>query len=468
MGGGVMNWILDAAPQVLAAVVIGSVALEVCLYMSAVVEMRANRSRNQHQLWRRVLASPLVPRISVLVPAYNEEVWIADSVRRTLALRYPNIEVIVVNDGSSDSTMTRLDDAFELSPILPTYRKQLETAHVRSIQRSKIEPSLVVVNKDNGGKADALNVALNIASGDLVCAIDADTIVTPDALLQLVAPFLSHPDTEAVGGTIRLLNGRVSDDDRTLHRAPRSLLLGAQTVEYLRSFLIGRLGWNSLGGSFVISGAFGLFDRQRMIDIGGYDPNSIGEDMELVVRLRRKAYDDGRFARVVFAPNPVAWTEAPSTWRTLGRQRNRWFRGLLDVLVRHRGMALRPKYGTAGLLAMPYFVMVEALAPFLEAVGLILVAVGVVSGDYSAQQWGVLALAYGFAAARTFGVLALSDLVYRAHSGFASRLRMVGFVFFEVLVLRPATIVWRMWGLWLFVRGDRTWGAQERRGLVTP
>jgi len=461
-----MTSVVNIAPQFLAAVVIGSIAFEVCLYLSAVVEMRTNRSRNQHQLWRRVLASPLVPRISVLVPAYNEEVWIADSVQRTLALRYPDIEVIVINDGSTDSTMRELHDTFGLSPVMLAYRRQLETVHARSIYRSKIEPSLIVVDTDNGGKADALNVGLNIASGDLVCAIDADTIVTPDALLQLVAPFLSHPDTEAVGGTIRLIDGRVPVDSRELHEAPRTLLLGAQTVEYLRSFLIGRLGWNALGGSLVISGAFGLFDRQRMIDIGGYDADSIGEDMELVVRLRRKAYDEGRRAKVVFAPNPIAWTEAPASWRTLGRQRNRWFRGLLDVLVRHRGMVLRPKYGTAGMVALPYFILVEALSPVLEAIGLALVAVGLLTGSYTQEQWGLLALAYGFGIARTVGVLALSDMVYRTHAGFLSRLRMVGFIIMEVLIMRPATVVWRMWGLWLYIRGDRSWGAQERQGLT--
>ncbi len=461
-----MSALLQIAPQLLAVVVIGSIVFELCLYVSAVIEMRANRSRDQHQLWRRVLASPLVPRISVLVPAYNEEVWIAESVQRALALRYPDIEVVVVNDGSTDLTMRKLYDSFGLSPVMPAYRRQLETAHVRSIYRSKIEPSLVVVNKDNGGKADALNVALNIASGDLVCAIDADTVVTSDALLQLVAPFLSHPDTEAVGGTIRLIDGRVPEDSRDLHEAPRGFLLGAQTVEYLRSFLIGRLGWNALGGSLVISGAFGLFDRQRMIDIGGYDSNSIGEDMELVVRLRRKAYDEKRRARVVFSPNPIAWTEAPATWRTLGRQRNRWFRGLLDVLVRHRGMVLRPKYGTAGMLALPYFIVVEALSPILEALGLLLVAIGLITGSYSSDQWGLLALAYGFGITRTVGVLALSDLVYRTHAGFRSRLRMAAFIVMEVLVMRPATIVWRLWGLWLYVRGDRSWGEQERQGLA--
>ena len=358
----VISSVIGSGPYVLAAVVFTSLLFELGLYVSAVIEMRGNRSRNQHQLWRRVLASPLVPRISVLMPAYNEEVWIADSVARTLALRYPDLEVVVVNDGSSDETMERLDERFGLSHVLPIYNKRLETAHVRSIQRSRVEPNLVVVDKDNGGKADALNVALNVASGDLVCAIDADTIVSADALQHLVTPFVSRPDTVAVGGTVRLVDGRIPDDESEVIAAPRRFLLGAQTVEYVRAFLVGRLGWNPLGGNLVISGAFGLFDRERMIEIGGYNRDSIGEDMELVVRLRRAGYEQGRVARVRFAPHTVAWTEAPSTWRTLGRQRNRWFRGLLDVLARHRRMMFNPKYGSAGMLALPYFLIVEAIA----------------------------------------------------------------------------------------------------------
>ncbi len=463
---GLLGDLFGLAPYVLAAVVFATLLCELGLYASAIVEMRGSRSRNQHQLWRRVLASPLVPRISVLMPAYNEEVWIADSVARTLALRYPDLEVIVVNDGSSDDTMRRLDERFALSPVLPIYNKRLETAHVRSIQRSRIEPNLVVVDKDNGGKADALNVALNVASGDLVCAIDADTIVSADALQHLVTPFLSRPDTVAVGGTVRLVDGRIPDDESEVIAAPRRLLLGAQTVEYVRGFLVGRLGWNPLGGNLVISGAFGLFDRDRMIDIGGYNRDSIGEDMELVVRLRRAGYEQGRVARVRFAPHTVAWTEAPSDWRTLGRQRNRWFRGLLDVLARHRRMMLNPRYGSAGLIALPYFLVVEAIAPLVEAAGLVLVAVGLATGTISGHELGIVALAYAFGVFRTAGILTLGDLAYTTHSGIVSRLRMVVFLFFESVIMRPATLLWRMWGLWLFVRGDYEWGEQDRKGLV--
>ena len=461
-----MTTVFSVLPTALAVVVFGSILFEVILYLFAVVEMRRNRLRNQHQMWRRVIASPLVPKISVLMPAYNEEVWIATSVARTLALRYPDLEVIVINDGSSDSTMEQLEETFQLTHVLPIYQRRLETSHVRSIQRSRLEPNLVVVDKDNGGKADALNVGLNIASGELVCAIDADTIVSADALQQLVAPFLAQHDTVAVGGTIRLVDGRVPDDEKQLDSAPKSFMLGAQVVEYIRAFLVGRLGWNPLGGALVISGAFGLFDRQAMLDIDGYNRASIGEDMELVVRLRRHAYEDGRFARVVFAPNPIAWTEAPASWRTLARQRNRWFRGLLDVLVRHRRMWFNPKYGSAGMVAIPYFLMVEAIAPFVEALGLILVAVGLATGNIGHTQLGILAAAYAFGVARTAGVLALSDMVYQTYSGFMSRVRMVGFVIYEMFIMRPATLVWRMWGVWLFIRGDHNWGVQERKGLA--
>ena len=234
-----------------------------------------------------------------------------------------------------------------------------------------------MADKHNGGKADSLNAAINLASGELVCAIDADTLVATDALQQLVPPFLADRETVAVGGTIRLVNGARAHRHRIEElRVPSNLLVGAQIVEYTRAFLVGRLAWNPLGGNLIISGAFGLFRRQAILDVGGYEHRSVGEDMELVVRLRRHGYEHGRTAGVVFTPDPVAYTEAPDSIRVLARQRNRWFRGLVDVLIRHRRMIGNPRYGTAGTLALPYFAVVEALAPVLEVLGTVLVLVG--------------------------------------------------------------------------------------------
>jgi cellulose synthase/poly-beta-1,6-N-acetylglucosamine synthase-like glycosyltransferase len=450
----------------LVVVVVVTTVAQMGLYLSAGVELHRIRRRDRHQLWRRMLATPLAPRITVLVPAYDEEVTVVESVANLLALTYPNLEVVVVNDGSNDGTLDRLIEGFRLTPVGAVYRRVLDTAPVREIYRAPDEPRLVVVDKHNGGKADALNAALNLASGQLVCAIDADTIVASDALQQMVSSFLADPATVAVGGTIRLVNDATWRNGQVVGlRAPRQLLVGAQVVEYARSFLVGRLGWGPLGGNLIISGAFGLFRRDALVEIEGYEDGSVGEDMELIVRLRRIGYERGEVARVDFAPDPVAFTEAPASLRTLARQRNRWFRGLLDVLVRHRSMVLRPSYGSAGMLSLPYFLVVEAVAPVLEAIGIIGLAVALAVGAIEPAALAPVALAYLAGIGVSYLVLMLDDLAFGTFGSSRDRLLMVGHVVFEQVVFRPLSLVWRLWGLGLFLQGRREWGAQERRGL---
>lgn len=458
----VSMWIVAGAVAI-------SVLSQVALFISATVELRRIRLRDRHQLWRRMLASPLAPKITILVPAYNEEVAIGEATSQLLSLTYPNLEVVVVNDGSRDATMDQLHATFSLSPVLPVFRKMVETKPVRQLYRSPLDERLVVVDKDNGGKADALNAALNVASGDLVCAIDADTIVAPDALQQMVAPFLASRRTVAVGGTIRLVNNATWKMNRVevLH-APRKPIVGAQAVEYARSFLVGRLAWNPIGGNIIISGAFGVFRRSSLIEVGGYEHASIGEDMELIVRLRRAAYERGEPARVEFTPDPVAFTEAPESIRTLARQRNRWFRGLLDVLMRHRRMMLNPRYGSAGMLAMPYFLVVEAFAPIMEVVGLIALGVLVAGGWLPPDELVPLGVAYLASIAASYLVLILDDLVFATYQSTRDRLILSVHVLFEQLIFRPMTTIWRLWGLQLFLRGRTEWGAQQRRGFATP
>ncbi len=450
------------------AVVVVSATAQTLLYISAGVELRRIRQRDRHQLWRRMLASPLAPRISVLVPAYNESVSVNDSVAGLLALTYPNLEIVVVNDGSSDDTLGQLIAHYELSPVHPIFRRTLETKPIRQLYRSPDDARLVVVDKHNGGKADALNAALNVASGDLVCSIDADTLVSPDALQQLVAPFIANEDTVGVGGTIRLANDAVWVNGRVESlRVPRHPLVGAQAVEYSRSFLIGRLAWNPLGGNLIVSGAFGVFRKSAVLEAGGYEHGSIGEDMELVVRLRRIAYENGRRALVEFSPDPVAYTEAPASLRTLARQRNRWFRGLLGVLSRHRRMILNPRYGSAGMLAMPYFLLVEALAPIIELIGLTVVLISLISGTISLASLTPIAVAYLVGISATYAVVILDEIVFGTYQRSRDRLAIAGLVLFEQIVYRPMTSVWRIWGLGLYLRGRTEWGAQERHGIKT-
>src|SRR5688572_3417596 len=351
------------------------------LLVSAALEMRRHVLLITDESRHLLLGSTLSPGISILAPAYNEEATIEGSLRALLALQYPGLEVIVISDGSKDRTVQVLVEKFDLVPVKTIYERRIKTKPVRDLYRSATYPGLVVVDKENGGKADALNVGLSFARSELICAMDADTLIEGDGLQRMVRPFLHFPDVVATGGTIRVVNGSEVRFGRIIKaRVPSRPLAGIQIVEYLRAFLFGRLGWNRLGGNLIISGAFGLFRRDAVLAAGGYLHDTVGEDMELVLRLRRRGYQTGTRHRIDFVPDPIAWTEAPETLRVLGRQRERWHRGLADVLWRHRGVFLNPRYGAMGMVVFPYFVLVELLAPAVELVGLIGTIVGFSAG----------------------------------------------------------------------------------------
>jgi cellulose synthase/poly-beta-1,6-N-acetylglucosamine synthase-like glycosyltransferase len=440
------------------------------LLVSAAWEMRRHRQDVWGENRWRVLSSEVAPTVSILAPAHDEAVTVTESVRSLLTLRYPNLEVVLVNDGSTDGTLEVLERDFALVAVhAAPLRRRLEAAPVRGVYRSRTTPSLIVVDKCNGGKADALNVGLDVAGGDLVCAIDSDTLVEPDALQRMVRPFLFEEGVVAVGGTIRAVNGSEVRAGRVLvQRAPRRPLAALQAVEYLRAFLTGRLGWNRLGGNLVISGAFGLFRREPMIAAGGYLHETVGEDMEVVVRMRRRGVEAGGDSGVVFVPDPVAWTEVPGRLRTLGRQRDRWHRGLADVLRRHAGMFLNPRYGAMGLVVVPYFWLIELLAPVVELVGLIAMALGLIFGVVNVP-FAILFLlvAYGFGLALTAYTLALEEWTYRGYGGLGDRLWLMLVALFEGLGYRQLTAVWRLRGLIGYLRGRTEWGAMAREGFAT-
>jgi cellulose synthase/poly-beta-1,6-N-acetylglucosamine synthase-like glycosyltransferase len=437
------------------------------LLLSAVLEMRRYRLTARSESRWRLLGSPIAPRVSMIAPAFNEEATVSESVRALLALHYPSLEVVLVNDGSRDGTVDVLRREFDLVPVHPIYRRRIDCREIVGIYHSRTHPSLVVIDKKNGGKADALNAGLNVATGELVCAIDADTLIEADALPRMVRPFLQRDDIVAAGGTIRIANGSEVSGGRVVRaRAPRRAIPGFQSVEYLRAFLFGRLGWNRLGGNLIISGAFGLFRRDAVLDAGGYVHDTVGEDMELVLRLRRLSYENGGPGYVQFVPDPVAWTEAPETLRVLGRQRDRWHRGLADVLWRHRRVMLNPKYGSLGFVAYPYFLLVELFAPVIEAIGIITLVAGLALGVINVP-FAVLffLVAYGIGAALTCATLVLEELSFHRYDSFADRLVLLGWALTENIGYRQLTVIWRLQGIWKYLRGSRSWGAMERRGF---
>lgn len=439
------------------------------LLISAGYEMREYVLLTRGRARWRLMGSRVAPSISMLAPAYNEAATISESVRGLLALYYPNLQVVVVNDGSKDATMEVLQDTFDLAPIHPIYQKRIPSQEVIGLYRSRLHPNLVVVDKRNGGKADALNAGLNLTTSELVCAIDADTLIEPDSLQRMVRPFLERRDVVAAGGTIRIANGSTVEAGRVSHaRAPRRLLPGCQVVEYLRAFLFGRLGWNRLGGNLIISGAFGLFSRSAMVEAGGYEHATVGEDMELALRLRRIGYERKGPHQIAFVPDPVAWTEAPETAAVLGRQRDRWHRGLADVLWRHRGVMFNPRYGAMGLIVFPYFVLVELLAPLVEAVGLLGLVAGMTLGAINVPFAILFFLAaYGLGAVLTVMTLVMEEASFHRYEGFRDRMLLVGWAMVENLGYRQLTVWWRLKGIWKYLRGSKSWGSMERRGFAT-
>lgn len=414
-----------------------------------------------------VLGSDALPPLSILVPAHNEEATIVESLLSFLTLTYPRHEVVLVSDGATDRTMERLIEAYDLYEVPPAVMVAVPSKPVRAYYRSRDHSKLVVVDKMNGGKADSLNAAMNAARYPYVLAVDADTLIEPDALLRLARPFLLGEPVAAVGGTIRIANACRVEDGRVVEAAvDQRWLPGIQTVEYLRAFLFGRLGWNRLGGNLIISGAFGLFRRDYLLAIGGYRTDTVGEDMDLVVRLRRWLRAQGLSDRISFIPDPVAWTEVPTTRAMLGRQRERWHRGLIQVLTANLDLLFNPKYGRLGLVAVPYFVFGEMLAPVVELVGYVLVVLELVGGTVN-EKFGLLfllvALAYG--TLLSVWAIVLEEVSFRRYPRFRDLWRMLGFALLENFGYRQMTVWFRLHAFWKFLRGDPAWGAMTREGF---
>jgi cellulose synthase/poly-beta-1,6-N-acetylglucosamine synthase-like glycosyltransferase len=416
---------------------------------------------------RRIKRSPLAPGITIVVPAYNEEAGIADSVRSLLALDYPQIEIVVVNDGSADGTMARLIEAFDLRPAIRPPPPFLTHQPVRGVYLPRSRLRLLVLDKANGGKADALNAGINFATYPLVCSVDADSILEQDALAMTALPFIEDPRrTVAVGGMVRVANGCRIERGRVVDaHLPRSGFAMFQVMEYLRALFGTRTGWSAINGLLIISGAFGLFRRDAVIAAGGYRTDTVGEDMELVVRLHRICRDRGRPYRIMYITDPVCWTEAPERARYLRRQRSRWHRGCLEALLFHKRMLFNPRYRAAGMLTLPAMLIFEILGPLIELSGYVVLAAMLATGTVSVATFAlfiVLAVLYGLVL--TLGAAALEDATENRHPAWADLRRILLYAVLENFGYRQLMHLWRLEGFWRFFR-KTGWGAMERKGL---
>ncbi len=458
-------------------------------------------------LWMRaldapelLLRSPYTPPLSILVPAYNEAVTIGASLRSLIALRLPRFEIIVVNDGSKDKTVEVLKETLQLRRRDFPYRPGIATARVRGLYEATIPlpaavERIVVVDKENGGKADALNAGINASACPYVISMDADSLIDDVALLQIFRVLLERQDVAAVGGQVAVANGCKIQNGKVVHVGlPKSKLARFQIIEYLRSFTAARTALSRMNALLIVSGVFCIFEKELLIRIGGYltehlksrlvheyagrGSSTVCEDMEIVVRLHRYIQEKSLGKVILSLPYPICWTEVPESARDLSKQRGRWFRGFVEILVYHRHMLFNPRYGAAGLIGWPSLVLFDFLGLFIEAFGYlslpVFAALRILSYEYLLL---FLAIAFGYGAL----VSVLSVLVaFWSEPMAPGQIRgkpllaslpardiatLLLFCLLENIGYRQMTIRWRFKGLIDYLRGKKSWEKFERIGF---
>jgi len=407
--------------------------------------------------------------LSIIIPAYNEASTITETVLSALSLRYPNFEIIVVNDGSDDQTLETLKKAFDLYPSTRDYSIDIPCNTIKSLYGSADYANLVVVDKKNGGKSDALNAGINVAQFPLFCNIDSDSIVDAESLLKVVDLFAKDWRIVAAGGTIRTANHcRIEDGQVVEIRLSPKFWVRFQIIEYMRAFLFGRAGWSVIGGLLILSGAFSVFRRRAVVETGGYRIDTVGEDMELVLRIQRVMKNLKREARVVFLPDPVCWTQVPEDYHSLQSQRRRWQRGLSESLFGNFEMFLNPQYGASGMISFPFFLFYEFLGPVIELSGYIFFIIAVMIGILN-PPFVILFLTSAVLLGMLLSTSALlmEEIYYRRYPRLRDILILFFFAIAENLFYRQLHAWWRFRGLldFFFMKRRRGWGTPVRKSF---
>ncbi len=427
--------------------------------------------KNSYVNYNELMLSPFLPSTSIIVPAHNESKSCIENIEALLSLYYREFDVIFINDGSTDDTLDKLKKVFDLEKVDYAFDYRLPCKRIRGVYKSKNHDyrKLTVIDKLNGGKSDALNAGINVSKSELVTCVDADSIMEHDALLKLVKPFLEETDKKviATGGVIRIANSCDVEKGRiTKVNLPRNFFARIQVLEYTRAFLMARMAWSKLDGLLLISGALGMFDRETVINCGGYDVNTVGEDMELVVRMRRYMVQQKTPYIVTYIPDPLCWTEVPTKIKIHHSQRNRWTRGTMETLFKHIKVFYNPRYGKFGMLGYPYWFFYEWLAPLLEFFGLVYFAVLVILGWVN---WSffllLLVFVYTFAVSLSTWAILFEEKTYHKYNKKRDILKLIVTAFLEPILYHPMTVFWAIRANIEFLFGKRGWGKMVHEGF---
>jgi cellulose synthase/poly-beta-1,6-N-acetylglucosamine synthase-like glycosyltransferase len=439
------------------------------LLLLSFLDMRRRLAQNFYADYEAVAKSHFTFPVSVLMPAYNEGCTIVDCVRSVLSLDYPEHEVIVINDGSTDDTLPRLVREFRLERRETVYRRSLKArGDVRAVYRSAEVPNLVVIDKAHAGKSEALNTGINLSRYPLFCTIDADSLFNDNALLRVVRPFLEDPDRViAVGGQVRVANGCRVERGRVVEpRLPENILAAFQVVEYLRAFVASRLGLSAMNNLLILSGVFSLFRKDVVIEVGGFRSDTVTEDMELVLRLHHHMRDEKRPYAIQFLPDPICWTEVPESIGGLARQRGRWHRGLIHSLWLHRSLWWSRNAGSLRVIGLPYYWFFEVMGPLVELTGYILIPIAYFMGFLSPLYfWAFLFLSIASGTFLSVSAVFLEELSFGLYRRWGDFALMISVGVIENFSYRLLTLLFRLGALLDILLGRGGWGKQERAGF---
>ena len=436
-------------------------------------EMIKYMRKNSFVDYSAILSSPFAPSVTIIAPAYNEGATIVENVRSMLSIHYADFDVIIVNDGSKDDTLSKVISHYNLEKVNFHITGKIPTRPIRGVYKStnRAYSKLLVVDKENGGKADSLNAGINISSKRYYAGIDVDCILEEDAILKMIKPFLEISDERviATGGVIRIANScEVKNGKIVKINLPKHIIARFQVLEYTRAFLMGRMAWSRLNGLLLVSGAFGVFDREIVVNSGGYETKTVGEDMELIVRMRRYMIENDLKYRIVYIPDPLCWTEVPEKLKILSRQRNRWTRGNMETLFKHITLFFNPKYGNLGMLGHPYWFFFEWLAPLFETLGIFYFLLIVYMGN---PNWPffilLLGFTYLFAVVYSWWALIFEEFTFACYTRKRDVIRLGLLALIEPIFYHPLNVWFSLRGNFHYFIGNVSWGKMDRKGFAS-
>jgi cellulose synthase/poly-beta-1,6-N-acetylglucosamine synthase-like glycosyltransferase len=471
------------------------------LFMYALLAMLSLRGimkfqrKNSYVDYTKMLQSPLAPGISIIAPAFNEAVTIIQNVRSLLTLNYPRFEVLIVNDGSTDDTLQKLIDEFELVQVDFAYNERIKSQPVKRLFKSSNSAydKLVVIDKVNGkSKADASNAGINAAAYDYFLCTDVDCIIEKDTLLRMIKPFMDEEHNKiketgdpcpecgyvhviedsvrviATGATLRIANScEIDEGVITRVRPPEKWLPRFQEMEYLRAYVLGKMGWSVINCVPNVSGGLGLFDKEIAIKAGGYDGKSFAEDMDMVTRMCTYMIDNKLKYAIRYIPTTQCWTEGPPNMKVFSRQRTRWGRGLAEIVTMHAKVIFNPHYKKLGLVVLPYTLFFEFLAPIIELSGILYYIYLIITGNIN-WHYAMILLAFVYLYSIMITTLAIlwDQKTYQYYKTWGEVIGLALMAFIEPFVYHPLIVFFALRGYWFFIIGKKSnWGNMQRQGF---